>query len=39
MKDALKEAPRFDKDRWPSMSDKTWTSGVHKFCGTPDAGD
>jgi sporulation protein YlmC with PRC-barrel domain len=34
-KAALKEAPGFDKSRWPSMSDKTWASGVHKFYGTP----
>jgi sporulation protein YlmC with PRC-barrel domain len=34
-KDVLKDAPGFDKKRWPSMSDKTWASGVHKFYGTP----
>jgi sporulation protein YlmC with PRC-barrel domain len=34
-KDVLKEAPGFDKDHWPSMSDKTWAGGVHKFYGTP----
>lgn len=33
-KDVLKDAPGFDKDHWPSMSDKTWASGVHKFYGT-----
>lgn len=33
-KDALKDAPGFDKDRWPAMSDRTWASGVHKFYGT-----
>ncbi len=33
-KNALKDAPGFDKDHWPSMSDKTWASGVHKFYGT-----
>jgi sporulation protein YlmC with PRC-barrel domain len=38
-KDALKEAPGFDKGNWPSMSDKTWASGVHKFYGTPYSGD
>lgn len=32
--DALKEAPGFDKDRWPAMSDRTWASGVHRFYGT-----
>ncbi len=34
-KDTLKEAPGFDKDNWPSMSDSTWAGGVHKFYGTP----
>lgn len=34
-KDILKDAPGFDKARWPSMSDSTWASGVHKFYGTP----
>lgn len=34
LKDALKDAPGFDKDHWPSMSDQAWASGVHKFYGT-----
>ena len=34
-KASLKDAPGFNQDRWPTMSDKTWASGVHKFCGTP----
>ncbi|WP_298829559.1 PRC-barrel domain-containing protein [uncultured Piscinibacter sp.] len=34
-KEVLKDAPGFDKDRWPAMSDRTWASGVHKFYGTP----
>ena len=38
-KEALKDAPGFDKDRWPSMSDRTWESGVHKFYGTPYTAD
>ncbi len=33
-KEALKDAPGFDKSRWPSMADKTWASGVHRFYGT-----
>ncbi len=33
-KDALKEAPGFDKDHWPSMADQSWAKGVHKFYGT-----
>jgi sporulation protein YlmC with PRC-barrel domain len=35
LKDALLDAPGFNKDRWPSMSDRTWASGVHEFYGTP----
>jgi sporulation protein YlmC with PRC-barrel domain len=34
LKDALKDAPGFDQDRWPAMSDRTWATGVHKFYGT-----
>ena len=34
-KTALNDAPGFDQDQWPTMSDKTWASGVHKFYGTP----
>ncbi len=33
-KSALKDAPGFNKDRWPSMSDSKWASGVHEFYGT-----
>lgn len=39
LKETLKDAPGFDKDKWPSMSDKTWAGGVHKFYGTPYSGD
>jgi sporulation protein YlmC with PRC-barrel domain len=38
-KAALKDAPGFDKGRWPSMSDRTWASGVHRFYGTPYSAD
>ncbi len=38
-KDVLKEAPGFDQDRWPAMSDKTWAAGVHKFYGTTYSGE
>jgi len=38
-KDALKDAPGFDKSHWPAMSDRTWASGVHKFYGTPYSND
>jgi hypothetical protein len=24
----------YNKDRWPSMSDSKWASGVHEFYGT-----
>jgi sporulation protein YlmC with PRC-barrel domain len=35
LKESLKDAPGFDKDRWPSMSDKAWARGVHTFYGMP----
>ena len=38
LKDALKDAPGFDKARWPSMADKTWAGVLHKFYGTTDPG-
>jgi sporulation protein YlmC with PRC-barrel domain len=34
-KETLKDAPGFDKDHWPAMSDQTWAAGVHKFYGAP----
>jgi sporulation protein YlmC with PRC-barrel domain len=33
-KDQLKNAPGFDKERWPNMSDQTWAKGVHAYYGT-----
>ena len=36
---ALNDAPGFDKANWPTMSDKTWASGVHKFYGMPYSAD
>ena len=33
-KDNLKNAPGFDKDKWPNMSDQTWAKGVHAYYGT-----
>jgi len=33
-KASLSDAPGFDKDHWPSMSDKTWAAGVHEFYGS-----
>jgi sporulation protein YlmC with PRC-barrel domain len=35
LKDALENAPGFDKDGWPAMSDSQWVAGAHKFYGTP----
>ena len=32
-KDRLKTAPGFEKDRWPSMGDSTWSMGVHEYYG------
>lgn len=32
-KDRLKNAPGFEKDRWPTMGDVTWGMGVHEFYG------
>ena len=39
LKDSLKDAPGFDKDHWPTMSDQDWADGLHKFYGTPDASE
>ena len=33
-KERLKNAPGFDKDAWPDMSDVSWASGIHSFYGT-----
>lgn len=33
-KDHLKEAPGFDKDKWPNMADPTWASSIHTYYGT-----
>lgn len=30
---ALKDAPGFDKEQWPSMADPTWARAVHSFYG------
>jgi sporulation protein YlmC with PRC-barrel domain len=30
----LKNAPGFDKDAWPDMSDATWANQIHTFYGT-----
>ncbi|PWF42904.1 PRC-barrel domain-containing protein [Massilia glaciei] len=33
-KDRLKNAPGFDKDAWPDMSDIGWSNQIHQFYGT-----
>jgi hypothetical protein len=33
-KDSLQNAPGFDKDAWPSMSDRSWGGSVHEYYGT-----
>lgn len=30
----LENAPGFDKDNWPNMSDQTWAQGIHSYYGT-----
>lgn len=30
-KDRLNNAPGFDKDDWPDMTDRTWVDGIQKF--------
>lgn len=32
-KERLKDAPGFDKDHWPTFSDRTWGSKVHEYYG------
>lgn len=34
-KEQLKDAPGFDKNKWPDMADATWQAGIHDFYGTP----
>ena len=33
-KEQLKNAPGFDSDNWPDMSDATWATEIHNFYGT-----
>jgi len=33
-KDRLENAPGFDKDNWPNMSDQTWAKDIHSYYGT-----
>jgi hypothetical protein len=32
-KDRLKDAPGFDKDHWPNMSDQSWARELHSYYG------
>ena len=34
LKAKLEDAPGFDKDCWPNMSDQTWAKGIHDYYGT-----
>jgi len=34
-KEVLQNAPGFDKDNWPSMSDIAWASKVYEFYNVP----
>ena len=34
-KERLKDAPGFDKDDWPDMSDEVWATKVRSYYGTP----
>ena len=33
-KDRLKDAPGFNKDKWPDMADQSWARDLHTFYGT-----
>ena len=33
-KERLENAPGFDKDNWPDMSDPAWADGLHSYYGT-----
>ncbi len=33
-KDRLKDAPGFDKDHWPNMSDQSWARELHSYYGS-----
>jgi sporulation protein YlmC with PRC-barrel domain len=33
-KDRLKQAPGFDKDKWPNMADQAWAKEIHFYYGT-----
>ena len=33
-KDRLKQAPGFDRGKWPNMADQTWAKEIHSYYGT-----
>ncbi len=33
-KERLENAPGFDKDHWPNMSDRGWAQNIHAYYGT-----
>jgi sporulation protein YlmC with PRC-barrel domain len=33
-KERLKQAPGFDKDKWPNMADQAWAKEIHAYYGT-----
>jgi sporulation protein YlmC with PRC-barrel domain len=33
-KEALKNAPGFDKDDWPDMADRRWGAEIHRYYGS-----
>ena len=33
-KDHLRDAPGFDKDKWPDMADQAWAAEIHSYYGT-----
>jgi sporulation protein YlmC with PRC-barrel domain len=33
-KESLKDAPGFDKDKWPDMADRAWAEQIHSYYGT-----
>jgi hypothetical protein len=33
-RDRLKDAPGFDKGKWPDMADQSWVKEIHSYYGT-----
>jgi sporulation protein YlmC with PRC-barrel domain len=34
-KERLKQAPGFDKDKWPNMADQAWAKEIYSYYGIP----